>query len=139
MATLEQIHELWREICALKLGGMEFARQFSYDQMRADFNGCGPEWLKQSYRNLLDAIFAEFAPAFLIHDLRFAHSDGTDESFHAANRELECNCLILADAHHAWYSPLRYWRRHQARLVYEACALFGRGAYNEAYIAQCVH
>ena len=135
MSDIQTVHGLWQKACALHLKGLDFCEKFTLEQMAESFNGCGPEWMSSRCRSVLDMIFGDFAPCFLLHDVQWAHSHGTDEFFRWSNECLRDNCLLVADALYPWWRPRRYVRRHQARLIYELCKDFGKVAYNEAYFA----
>jgi hypothetical protein len=93
------------------------------------YNGVGPEWLDEEYRNLLDSLSEVLLPSVCIHDLDFHFGDGTVLDFMRANRRLEKNGIICADAAKKWYNPRRYTIRRQARLYSRACDLLGMSAY----------
>ncbi len=98
------------------------------------YNGCGPDWLPSTFRDILTDIFEFFEPAFLIHDCEFEHSDRSRDGFDTANRRLLDNCRKLVAAKLSWWtSPVSkaryYWR---SWLVYRACQRFGWSAWCDA-------
>lgn len=116
------------------LYGAEWFAELGIERISRACNGCGPEWMSQSMRDILTAILDLFSPAFCIHDCRFAYdNNGTRGAFDAANEELLLNCMILADDRYGWYDPRRYIWRHRARIVFVACRDFGWSAWRDAY------
>ena len=87
-------------------------------------------------RDRLTERLAVFEAAFLIHDLRYADSNGSTGAFNAANDELLENCLILADRNYGWWNWRRYRARALARLIYEAGVAFGWKAWTDAATAK---
>ena len=118
-----------------QLEGSAVIGAHTVDELAAVYNGCGPEWLPRSVREFLSRHFAEFAPAFLVHDWDFAQSDGTRLSFSRANDRLERNCRRLADLAHPWYSWRRYALRLRAYAIADACRDCGWKAWKDAYKA----
>ena len=118
-----------------QLEGSAVIGAHTVDELAAVYNGCGPEWLPRSMREFLSRHFAEFAPAFLVHDWDFAHSDGTRLSFSRANDRLERNCRRLADLAHPWHSWRRYALRLRAYAIADACRDCGWKAWKDAYKA----
>lgn len=102
-----------------------------WELLRA-YNGCGPEWMSEERRARLDRALKLFAPAVLVHDWDFAHSDGTHDGFVAANKRLLHNCRALADYTYCAANPLRYMRRADADMVYAFCQAFGWSAWTDA-------
>lgn len=111
--TKEMIDALVRAAVVAELDGCDFLASFDYEELAREYNGIGPEWLPEKWRAKASDYLELFAPAALIHDMRFAQSDGTNHGFVCANMEFRDNCLKLADAAHPWYS----WKRYRARAV----------------------
>jgi hypothetical protein len=101
------------------------------DVLENTFNGCGPDWLPEFFRDKLSAYLEFFEPAFLEHDYSFEMSDRTKKGFETANKRLYRNCKKLVAARYSWWSePLIKTRRYlQARAIYRACADFGWSAW----------
>ena len=105
------------------LSGAEFLADLSLGKIRAAYNGIGPEWMSQKFRDKLMRWLGLFSVCAVIHDCRFAYdNDGSAAKFNAANDELERNCIIVADANFTWYNP----RRHLARLARPYVGLWHR-------------
>lgn len=73
------------------------------DEIAAEYNGIGPEFLPDEIRDEVTRFLAIFEPAALIHDLRYSRADGTREGFETANMEFHANCLTLARAKYPWW------------------------------------
>jgi hypothetical protein len=101
------------------------------DRLEEIFNGCGPDWLPEFFRNKLSAYLKFFESAFLEHDFSFECSDRTREGFKTANNRLYCNSKKLIAARYSWWvNPVIKSRRYlQARAIYKACANFGWSAW----------
>ena len=101
----------------------------------ARYNGCGPEWMGADLRRRLTQRLAIYEPAFLIHDNDFHCSDGTRESFDAANDRLEHNCLTVANATYPYDGEQlpRLKARNEALLIGEACRHLAWAAWRECH------
>jgi len=132
--TPAQIADLMVTANAADLDGLDFARTFAVDEIAANFNGIGPEWLKPEIREKLTDWLSLFTPAALIHDLRYTKSDGKRYGFNLANIEFHNNCLKLARWAYPWYRILRRWLAENAALaLYKAvCSEGGWKAWQDA-------
>jgi hypothetical protein len=101
------------------------------DRLEEIYNGCGPDWLPEFFRDKLSAYLEFFEPAFLEHDFSFECSDRTRKGFAFSNKRLYDNCKKLVAARYSWWqNPIIKARRHlQARAIYKACANFGWSAW----------
>lgn len=113
MKTREEIDDLMGKAVEAGLDGLDFMARFTYEDLANGYNGIGPEFLPETIRAKVSSHLALFAPAALIHDMRYSVGDGTRQSFNFANYEFRDNALKLADAAFPWYS----WRRYRARAV----------------------
>jgi len=111
METKEKLDELMTRAVEAELDGVELFAQFSIDDIQREYNGIGPEWMPAEIRDRLSGHLELFAPAALIHDLRYSRSNGSRFDFNFANMEFGGNCVKLANDAHPWYS----WRRYAAR------------------------
>lgn len=112
----------FQQLClalAYKLEGADFALKvyssMSGDEFAAFCNGIGPERWAQETRDKITGWLSLFAPAALIHDLRYTFADGSRKAYNYANIEFRDNCRALADLAYPWYS----WRRYRARAIGE--------------------
>ncbi len=96
------------------------------------YNGCGPEWMSKFSRAALTFALLVFEPAILIHDYEFSLSDGSKESFKAANSRIYSNCVKLAKAAYAWYDLWRYRWLRRAAMVWVFCRYGGWSAWTDA-------
>lgn len=115
MVDEAKIDELVSEAVLAELEGVEFLQEFDYATLCRDYNGIGPASLKPEQRAKLSKYLALFAPAALIHDMRYTASDLTRMGFNFANIEFRSNCFKLANNAYAWYN----WRRYRAWAVAE--------------------
>ena len=135
MITEAEAAERLGAISGLELYGCRFVASLTFAQIANACNGIGPESWPEDARKKLDKWLATFRLAADVHDCRFTwDNDGTREKFDYANDELERNCLVLADDKYAWWNPLRYFARHAARLVAQACRDFGWSAWKDAFV-----
>jgi len=103
------------------------------DKLEEIYNGCGPDWMPEFFRNKLSGYFSFFEPAFLEHDFSFECSDRTRKGFEAANKRLYRNSKRLIAGRYSWWTePLSKARRYlQAWEIYRACADFGWSAWQD--------
>ena len=120
MADEKKIDELVKAAVFAELYGVEFLQGFDYATLCREYNGIGPAWAGAELRGLATRYLALFEPAALIHDMRFAASDGTRFGFNFANMEFLENCLKLADHRYPWYYWRRYGARATAHILYDA-------------------
>lgn len=101
------------------------------DRLEEIYNGCGPDWMPEFFRDKLSDYLEFFESAFLEHDFSFECSDRTPKGFVAANKRLHTNCRKLIAARYNWYrNPVLKARRYyQAYAIYRACADFGWSAW----------
>lgn len=101
------------------------------DQLETIYNGCGPDWMPEFFRDKLSDYLEFFEPAFLEHDYSFEYSDRTRKGFEKANKRLYINSKKLIAARYSWWTePVSKTRRYiQARGIYRACADFGWSAW----------
>lgn len=105
----ERVERLLGEAERAALDGWVFCHALGVRRMAAAYNGIGPERLPEAVRAKVTAYLALFEPAALIHDCRFAVSDGSREAFLLANDEFRRNCLALVRrAYPVW--TFKYWR-----------------------------
>ena len=131
---LHEIDELLATASAAGLEGLDFLSQFTRDQLADGYNGIGPEFLPPIVREAVSDFLHIFKPAAVGHDLRNELSDGTRESFRAANEEFYRNCLRLADYHYCALNPRRRRARAAALVLYAfvSAECFGWRAWQEA-------
>jgi hypothetical protein len=103
------------------------------EELAKIYNGCGPEWMSKFSRKALTFAMREFEPAILIHDYEFELSDGTKQSFTAANSRIFHNCVKLTNAAYAWYRLWRYRWLRRAVIVWLFCRFGGRIPWQNAY------
>ena len=129
-----EIDELLKIAVEAKLEGLDFLASFTYEQLSAGYNGIGPEFLKPDVREKVSDFLHIFKPAAVVHDLRNELSDGTRESFTAANEEFYRNCCKLADYYYAADDPRRRRARVAALALYAfvSAKRFGWRAWLEA-------
>jgi len=131
MKDENEIDELLKIAVEADLEGLDFVSQFTYDQIAASYNGIGPSFLSAEKRRKLSRYLALFAPAAVIHDMRYTLSDGTRRAFNYANFEFRENCIALAEKAYG----LLNWRRYRAYVVAEA--LFAGVSSQGGWVAWC--
>lgn len=100
----------------LKLFGAEHMKHYSDYSLYVIYNGAGPERWPEFARVLLTEILDLFEPAFLLHDLRFNHSDGCRHSWKNANRECMANMERIVCASFpllTWKFPYNLFQRRR--------------------------
>lgn len=97
------------------------------------YNGCGPDWMPEYFRDKLSAYFKFFAAVFLEHDFSFHFSDKTKKGFNQANLRLLRNCCRKIEAEYSWWkNPLQKARRYiQTGIIYYACQRYGWSAWQD--------
>lgn len=115
------------------LAGADWASRQGCARLASAYNGIGPAFLPESVRARVTSFLVLFEPAALIHDMRFASSDGTRAGFEAANSEFLDNCFALADRAYPWYNWKRYRARAAAAGLYDAVSsVFGWRSWEES-------
>ena len=114
----EKIDSLVQRAVVADLDGLDFLSSYDYKEISAAYNGIGPEWMPADLREKVSGYLDLFAPAALIHDMRYQVSDGSRFGFNFANMEFWGNCVKLAEDAYPWWN----WRRYGARLA--AAALY---------------
>ena len=134
MKTEAEIDKLLKIAAEANLEGLDFLSSFTPAQLADGFNGIGPEFLKPRARAAVSGVLHIFKPAALGHDLRNELSDGTRESFHAANEEFLHNCIKLAEYHYAAYPRKLRRAKIAAEILYKfvEAESFGWRAWLEA-------
>lgn len=121
------------EVLRLDLAGKDAVLALTFEELAASYNGCGPEFLPDAARQVLDKITSEFAPAFMVHDCEFSKSNARKVAFDASNRNLLINCVKCALDAAPWNSLRRYALLAKAWTIYRACDKFGWSAWLAAY------
>lgn len=132
MVSIDTIFDLKAKAIFYELDGIIRLRELELEDLARIYNGTGAEWMPSALRKALDAISKVFLPAILIHDVEFAMGDGTQLDFCRANNRLEYNMMTIVYAEYAWFNPMRYIRKRQARVFAEVCRMFGLPAYVSA-------
>lgn len=127
--TPEEINALRMRASAADLDGLDFLAACTDEQLAEAYNGIGPDFLPADVRKKLSLYLDLFAPAALIHDLRYTVSDGTRSGFNFANFEFRGNCYLLAEKRYGVFN----WRRYRAYFVAET--LFAAVASQAGWIA----
>lgn len=119
-------------INAVKEYGLDCPHDITVTDATRFFNGVGPSWMPENYRNKLNKYSKTIMPAVFVHDNDYANGDGTMLDFRLANKRLHSNGVKCADIAHKWYNPMRYIVRHQAKAFAKLCDTFGLPAYHAA-------
>ena len=86
-------------------------------------------------RKILTSMLSLFVLAYVIHDWDYAHSDRTEDGFHAANNRMRDNMSKLLNSKYPVWNPLT-WRSRaiwwgKAQAAYYACEKFGMSAWED--------
>lgn len=134
MKTEQEIDELMCKAVEAGLDGLDFMAEFDYATIAREYNGIGPSFLGEKAREKLSKYLALFAPAAVVHDMRYSRSDGTRSSFNFANIEFWGNCRALAANAYGWLNWRRYRAYAAADVLFEAVSMGGGWvAWREAY------
>ena len=106
MDNLEEIAQLRQECEDYQLDGREILDMFTLEEIAQEFNGAGPDSWPAEARDILTKAMELFKPVVLIHDLEFAHSDGTDEGFAQTVANWCANTRKIRDAEY----PVNWWK-----------------------------
>ena len=119
MVDEAKIDSLVKAAVFAELDGVEFIQDFDYAALCSGYNGIGPEWMPAALREKVSAYLDLFAPAALIHDMRYQVGDGSRFNFNYANLEFYGNCVKLAEDAYPWWT-WKHWRaRAAARLAFD--------------------
>ncbi len=131
--TAAEIKELIATARAANLEGAELLNG-DPEAIAVKYNGIGPEEWPEKWRDAITKGLAYFAPAALIHDLRYSYADGSRYQFKYANVEFHNNCLRLAERNVPWWRFLKRFAVEGAALAcYKAVSSpFGWNAYVKA-------
>ena len=95
----------------------EWFDNLSDAELAACYNGAGGDHTPEAIRKILTRLLGFAEEAILIHDAEFQYTQRfypldyySQQNFHAANRRLGENAMVLAKISRPWYSLLRYWR-----------------------------
>lgn len=133
----EVVQNIMAACVRLKLEGAWMLEHYGAERCAAAYNGIGSEAMPSAVRRILDKLHVCMCPAALLHDAAWAlDSDGTGEYFAGSNGAFVRNCLVCIDDYYAWYNPVRWWQRHQARRFGDLLDNLGWPAYMAAYKAR---
>ena len=130
---MKSVLELRDDAIRMEPVGCDTLRGMTDDELKAAYNGIGPDSWPADVREKLSDKFHIYLPAVMIHDVDFGESDGTRETFDAVNRAFRKNCRACADDAYPWYSWRRYQARAGAEIAYKCVASdLGWEAWQEA-------
>lgn len=134
---MSEAEDLYREAMRYSLDIPESLREASPAEMRAAWNGVGPERM-ELVRVVLTAFLGFYKAAYFIHDWRFYKALGTSHDWRDANAQMERNCYALLRRKLRWW---QFWRRPGLVAVAEGGRAAvdsseGRAAYDAAYKAR---
>lgn len=129
MYSLEEVAALRRKCHKLQLEKADILDGYMDEELQLICNGIGPDAFPFILRKSVTTIHPTLEPVAFIHDVEFWESDGTKESFTAANDRFKTNGYICAKAEYGWYNPMRYLVMNNARRLGNWCQLFGWDGY----------
>lgn len=106
---LRRVARLRDEARQYGLLGVDVLDAMTEEQMADAYNGIGPASFPPALRQAVDGLLPSLRCVALIHDVRWARSDGSVEQFRASNDEFAKNGCMVARAIHRWH-PLRMMR-----------------------------
>ena len=131
--TAKQINELRIEAQLYKLSAPAEFWCSTASVLQKACNGCGPERWSVNKREAITAVFAPYAVAFAIHDVRFTYQLGT---YKQANKELLKNMRKIWSKRFGffrWVSPTALIERFRViPFIFAAVTLGGERAWQEA-------
>ena len=131
---LRRVVRLRDEARLYGLLGVDVLDSMTEEQMAAAYNGIGPASFPPSIRQAIDGLLPTLRCVALIHDVRWAYSDGSKEQFKASNDEFAKNGAAVARAIYRWH-PLRRTRLKSIAKVF--ANLCSSSAGWSAYLAVC--
>lgn len=138
MTKEDKIESLVIQAGIYDLSGSEGLAYTAIKDLAAQYNGVGPEWLNSRLPDVAKRVTdycSIIEPAILIHDWRFAKSDGTRQGFNFANMELRDNINKIAKIlYPSMIFSKRWWQiRATGRLFFETCNDFGWPAWIDGW------
>ena len=122
---IEEVILLREQSLRLNLRNCEKLLKFTPEALQNICNGIGPECLPECLRDAMSAAHPTLKVVAFMHDLDFATGNGTWADFCKANENFYINGIIAANAKYAWYHPLRYIVRYQAKSLAAICQTAG--------------
>lgn len=129
MSDVQTVTRLLAQAKHYGLAGVELVEAWPLEQLAADYNGIGPAWFADVIRRAIDRLSPDLQCVAFIHDVEWAHSDGSREAFEASNARFEANGVKVANAKYRWYDLRRYIVRRKARVFADLCQDFGWSSY----------
>ena len=126
MYTEEEIQEKQNLAEELKLAQRELLYNPS---LTKKCNGIGADWMWANLRDVISTMNPTLVLSADIHDCAY-EKGGTEEDRDMADKAFLDNSLILANDRYAWFNPLRYRVKKQARKFYAILRVFGKYAFN---------
>ena len=127
---MSKISQILTKVKQNNLIGKEILDDFTREELKAIYNGIGPDRFPDWLRAIVTEANGLFEPAALIHDVRY-HVGGNKADFTAANDEFKENCYRLVDAAYSWWNPRRYKWRFRAWRYAHYCEDFGWEGYTK--------
>jgi len=129
----EEVERIRSDVFRLNLDGMEIVVSQPVECLSSYYNGTGPEFLPEDIRKKLDDLASPLLPAVMVHDVEYALSDGSVNSFRESNKRLLVNCISCSLDAYPWKSAKRYLLLLESYALYRACQKFGWIAWLSAY------
>ena len=112
-----------------QLSHREVLEEYTLDEIRAEYNGFGPDRWPHEVRDVLSWLLQDILEAVLVHDMDFVKG-GDEKAFHEANKALERNMKKLARKKHGIFSLRRYFLLFLAPKIRELADLYGQEGWN---------
>ena len=120
--AVQTVTRLLDEARRYGLCGVDVLAGMSIEQLAADYNGIGPANFPPAIRQAIDTLVPDLRCVALIHDIRWAHSDGSVAQFNASNMEFEKNGTTVACARYKWHPLRRIRLKSVARVFADLCS-----------------
>lgn len=116
----EKVLELRDKARDMQLVGWWRLYRYEPEELARIYNGIGAEWMTEKVVKALTKFLGVFGPAAQIHDVDFHESDGSKDSFEAANDKFLRNCRKCAKTAYGWWRPRRYAALGVAKVMFKA-------------------
>ena len=130
-ASPEHIEELKKQVCSAGLDAPDAFFMASCEELRAVYNGIGPDRWSSRFRGFVTRLLRWFEPEALIHDWEYTFQPKTYRAFTVANVRLLYNGVRFAVMTHGW-TKAAFQQAKRAAILALLCQLFGWGGYKQA-------
>ena len=130
-ASPERIEELKKQVCSAGLDAPDAFFMASREELRACYNGVGPDRWSSRFRAFVTKLLQWFEPEAMIHDWEYTYQPKTYFAFTIANLRLLYNGVKFALFTQGW-TKMALQQAKRAAVLALLCQLFGWGGYKQA-------